>query len=73
MDCELPEHDIAETVHQIRVANVSQRPVPIIALTEADVPDARERCLAAGMNDQLAKPVSFFDLHALLARWLQPA
>ncbi len=73
MDCELPEPDIVETVHQIRAANVSRRPVPIIALTQADVPDAHERCLAAGMNDQLAKPVSFFDLHALLARWLQPA
>lgn len=73
MDCDLPAPDVAETVEQVRRSGVQQCNVPIIALTAADVPDAGDRCLAAGMTDQLTKPVSFFELHALLTRWLQPA
>lgn len=73
MDCDLQAPDLAEAVGLLRGAGIEQRNVPIVALTGADVPEARERCLAAGMNDQLAKPVSFFDLHDLLARWLPAA
>jgi CheY-like chemotaxis protein len=44
--------------------------VPIIALTADATPAGREACLAAGMDDYLAKPFRREALHATLARWL---
>ena len=44
--------------------------LPIIALTANALPDERERCQAAGMNDYLAKPFRREDLAALLDCWL---
>ncbi|HSB95607.1 MAG TPA: response regulator, partial [Spongiibacteraceae bacterium] len=71
MDCQMPEMDGYQTSYHIRR---DQRPVlaniPIIALTANAMLEDRERCLAAGMNDYLSKPVSLRTLHSKLGQWL---
>jgi len=44
--------------------------VPVIAMTASAMAEDRERCLKAGMNDYLAKPVKFEDLGKMLEKWL---
>jgi two-component system sensor histidine kinase/response regulator len=70
MDCQMPEMDGYEATRAIRAAGLD---VPICALTAGAADEERERCLAAGMNDFLAKPVQPDTLRALLARWLRLA
>ncbi|KAA0981916.1 response regulator [Pseudomonas sp. ANT_J12] len=70
MDCRLPIIDGYEATRQIR-----QLPgcldLPIIALTANALQGDREACLAAGMNDYLAKPFKRTDLQQILQRWVQ--
>ncbi len=71
MDCNMPVMDGYEASRRIR-----QMPrwadLPIIALTANAMPDERDRCLAAGMNDYLAKPFRRENLLTLIERWLAP-
>ena len=70
MDCRLPIIDGYEATQQIRqLPGCSE--VPIIALTANALQGDREACLAAGMNDYLAKPFKRTDLQQILQRWLQ--
>ncbi|NBB34733.1 ATP-binding protein [Pseudomonas sp. BC115LW] len=70
MDCRLPIIDGYEATRQIRqLPGCSE--VPIIALTANALQGDREACLAAGMNDYLAKPFKRTDLQQILQRWLQ--
>ncbi|MFP3514748.1 response regulator [Pseudomonas sp. SIMBA_077] len=69
MDCNMPVMDGYETTRQIRQHSRWQR-LPIVALTANAMPDERERCRAAGMNDYLAKPFRREELAALLESWL---
>lgn len=74
MDCQMPEMDGYQTTYHIRR---DQRPlfanIPIIALTANAMIEDRERCLAAGMNDYLSKPISLHKLHSKLGKWLTTA
>jgi signal transduction histidine kinase/ligand-binding sensor domain-containing protein/CheY-like chemotaxis protein len=70
MDCEMPVMDGFSATKAVRKREPDGIHVPIIALT-ADVTSAgRAACLAAGMDDHLAKPFRREALHAILSRWL---
>ena len=69
MDCNLPLLDGYETTRQIR-REPRRAGLPIVALTANVLPEDRERCLQAGMNDYLSKPLRYEQLQAALARWL---
>ena len=71
MDCQLPGIDGLEATRRIR-ARLKGRPLPIVALTASVTPEDRADCLAAGMDDFLAKPVRRAELHACLKKWLKP-
>ncbi len=72
MDLHMPGMDGTEATRLIR-ERLAGRPLPIVALTASVRSEDRERCLAAGMDDFLTKPVRYEDLHACFAKWLPPA
>ena len=69
MDCQMPVMDGFETTRQIK-ADPRYRDLPVIALTADVLPEDRARCLDAGMDDYLAKPVLRDKLFAMLAHHL---
>ncbi|MGK5682852.1 PAS domain S-box protein [Actinoplanes sp. URMC 104] len=73
MDCLMPEMDGYAATAEIRRREGPGRHVPIIALTASALPEDRARCLAAGMDEHLAKPLVPADVAAALARWATPA
>jgi two-component system, sensor histidine kinase and response regulator len=74
MDCHMPVMDGYEAALALReVERLSgARPVPVVALTANALEGARDRCLAAGMNDHLAKPFTREQLVEVLRRWARP-
>lgn len=71
MDCQMPEMDGYQCTQRIRNdARAMFTTIPIIALTANAMVEDRERCLAAGMNDYLSKPVRLQTLSDKLHSWL---
>ncbi|MDD4653060.1 MAG: PAS domain S-box protein [Methanothrix sp.] len=73
MDCHMPEIDGFEATRAIRQEeSKAQNPgIPIIAMTAATMQGDREKCIQAGMNEFIAKPVQQKELEKILARWLE--
>jgi PAS domain S-box-containing protein len=70
MDCQMPELDGFAATQRIRATQLTH--VPIVALTAGVMDGDRERCLAAGMDEFLRKPVRIEELERALERWLSP-
>ncbi len=73
MDCQMPEMDGFQATRALRERETQRgdgRRLPVIAMTANAMTGDREECLAAGMDDYIAKPVRVEALIATLARWL---
>ncbi len=70
MDIQMPDMDGYETTKLIR-SKLGLEKLPIIAMTAHAMSGERERCLAAGMNEHVPKPINPLHLFATLSRWLK--
>jgi len=73
MDCQMPELDGYETTKVIRGSEQDGGHTPVIAMTANSMRGERERCLAAGMDDYLTKPLRNRMLMDALKRWITDA
>lgn len=70
MDIQMPEKDGREATLEIRELGFEE--LPIIAMTAESMPGDRERCLEAGMNDYIAKPIKKETVLSIIEKWTRP-
>jgi signal transduction histidine kinase/CheY-like chemotaxis protein len=70
MDCQMPKLDGYDATQAIRGRAAPDHAIPVIAMTASALPADRERCITAGMNDYISKPVQIEELAAVLHRFL---
>jgi CheY-like chemotaxis protein len=73
MDCQMPGMDGLDAARTIRSGDGKNSDTPIVAVTANAFSDDRQRCLAAGMNDHVSKPITKVQLDAALERWVLSA
>lgn len=72
MDCHMPVMDGFAATEELRRREINGARVPILAMTAGARAEDRERCLAAGMDDHVSKPVDLRTLETVLAQWINP-
>ncbi|MBW7900926.1 MAG: response regulator [Rhodocyclaceae bacterium] len=72
MDCQMPVMDGYTATREIR-ADPAFGALPIIAMTANAMAGDREKAIAAGMNDHIAKPLNVAEMFATIARWVEPS
>ncbi len=72
MDCQMPGLDGYQATRQLRQRENDSRHTPVIAMTAHAMTGDREKCLAAGMDDYITKPVRAQTLTETLQRWIGP-
>jgi len=72
MDCQMPVMDGYAATRALR-EQPQWRELPVIAMTANAMVGDRDKALAAGMNDHIAKPIKIEEVFATLARWVCPA
>jgi CheY-like chemotaxis protein len=73
MDCHMPDMDGFQAARWIRQRERGERHTPIVAFTASLAGSDRDRCLAAGMDDFVSKPVEESELMRIIRRWLPDA
>jgi CheY-like chemotaxis protein len=76
MDCQMPGMDgyqVASEMRRMEALATAAKPTPIIAMTANVIEGDQQKCVAAGMNDYLSKPMRLAPLARALERWTAPA
>ncbi len=73
MDCQMPKMDGYTATKYIREQEGENKHIPIIAMTAHVLPEEKEKCRAAGMNDYLSKPIKFEEMDELIVHYVHPS
>jgi CheY-like chemotaxis protein len=72
MDCQMPVMDGYEATAKIR-SQECFKDLPVLAMTANAMAGDREKVIAAGMNDHIAKPINVEEMFSIMARWITPS